>query len=413
MAKKPVNKDLLVGIDIGTSKVVTLVGEMSSDGKLNVIGFGSHPSQGLKRGVVVNIESTVQSIQRSVEDAELMAGCEIYSAFTGIAGSHIRSINSHGIVAIRDQEVSQSDVDRVIDAAKAIAIPADQKILHVLPQEFIIDSQDSIREPIGMSGVRLEAKVHIVTGAVSAAQNIVKCMKRCGLSTSDIVLEQFASSQSILTDDEKELGVCMIDIGGGTSDIAIFTDGAIRHTAVIPIAGDQVTNDIAIALRTPTRNAEEIKIKYGCALQDLVDSNMMIDIPTMGDNRVGRRLAARALAEVVEARYEELFSLAAAELRRSGLEEIMAAGIVLTGGASKIAGAQELAERVFKIPVRIGKPHNVMGLPDIIHNPIYATGVGLLVYGQKQRQNQREVVIRQPSIKSLWSRMKNWFQGNF
>lgn len=412
MAKKPINKDLLVGIDIGTSKVVTLVGEVTSDGKLNVIGFGSHPSQGLKRGVVVNIESTVQSIQRSVEDAEHMAGCEIFSAFTGIAGSHIRSVNSHGIVAIRDREVSQNDVDRVLDAAKAIAIPADQKILHVLPQEFIIDNQDSIREPVGMSGVRLEAKVHIVTGAVSAAQNIVKCMKRCGLATSDIVLEQFASSQSILTDDEKELGVCMIDIGGGTSDIAIFTDGAIRHTAVIPIAGDQVTNDIAIALRTPTRNAEEIKIKYGCALQDLVDSNQMIDIPVIGD-RAGRRIPGRALAEVVEARYEELFNLALSELRRSGLENFIAAGIVLTGGASKIVGAQELAERVFKIPVRIGKPHNVTGLSDIIHNPIYATGVGLLVYGQKQRLSQREVVISQPNLKGLWSRMKNWFQGNF
>lgn len=411
MAKKP-NKDLLVGIDIGTSKVVTLVGELSNDGKLNVIGYGTHPSQGLKRGVVVNIESTVQSIQRSVEDAELMAGCEIYSAYTGIAGSHIRSINSHGIVAIRDHEVSPNDVERVIDAAKAIAIPADQKILHVLPQEFIIDSQDSIREPVGMSGVRLEAKVHVVTGAVSAAQNIVKCMKRCGLMTSDIVLEQFASSQSILTDDEKELGVCMIDIGGGTSDIAIFTEGAIRHTAVIPIAGDQVTNDIAIALRTPTRNAEEIKISYGCALQDLVDSNQMIDIPTLGD-KVGRRLARRALAEVVEARYEELFTLALSELRRSGLEAMMSAGIVLTGGASNIAGAQGLAERIFKIPVRIGKPHHVAGLPDIINNPIYATGVGLLVYGLRQRQNQREVVLNQPSIKSLWSRMKNWFQGNF
>lgn len=412
MAKKPANKDLLVGIDIGTSKVVTLVGETTADGSVNVIGYGSHPSQGLKRGVVVNIESTVQSIQRSVEDAEHMAGCEIFSAFTGIAGSHIRSVNSHGIVAIRDREVSQNDVERVIDAAKAIAIPADQKILHVLPQEFIIDNQDSIREPVGMSGVRLEAKVHIVTGAVSAAQNIVKCMKRCGLATSDIVLEQFASSQSILTDDEKELGVCMVDIGGGTSDIAIFTDGAIRHTAVIPIAGDQVTNDIAIALRTPTRNAEEIKITHGCALQDLVDSTEMIDIPTIGD-RAGRRISAKALAEVVEARYEELFSLAYEELRRSGLENVIAAGIVLTGGASKVRGAKELAERVFNIPVRIGKPYNVTGLPDIIHNPIYATGVGLLVYGQKQRLTHRETVIQQPSMKSLWSRMKSWFQGNF
>lgn len=412
MAKKPINKDLLVGIDIGTSKVVTLVGEITSDGKLNVIGFGSHPSQGLKRGVVVNIESTVQSIQRSVEDAEHMAGCEIFSAFTGIAGSHIRSINSHGIVAIREREVSANDVERVIDAAKAIAIPADQKILHVLPQEFIIDNQDSIREPVGMSGVRLEAKVHIVTGAVSAAQNIVKCMKRCGLATSDIVLEQFASSESILTDDEKELGVCMIDIGGGTTDIAIFTDGAIRHTAVIPIAGDQVTNDIAIALRTPTRNAEEIKIQHGCALQELVDATQLIDIPTTGD-RAARQLPTKNLAEVIEARYEELFTIALNELRRSGLEEIISAGIVLTGGASKISGAQELAERIFKMPVRIGKPQNVTGLPDIIHNPIYATGVGLLVYGQKQRATQREVVISQPSMNSLWSRMKSWFQGNF
>jgi cell division protein FtsA len=407
-----IDKDLVVGIDIGTSKVVTLVGKATADGKLNVIGFGSHPSQGLKRGVVVNIESTVQSIQRSVEDAEHMAGCEIFSAYTGIAGSHIRGVNSHGIVAIRDREVSQSDIDRVLDAAKAIAIPADQKILHVLPQEFIIDNQDSIREPIGMSGVRLEAKVHIVTGAVSAAQNIVKCMKRCGLAASDIVLEQFASSQSILTDDEKELGVCIIDIGGGTSDIAIFTDGAIRHTAVIPIAGDQVTNDIAIALRAPTQNAEEIKIQQGCALQDLVDEKQTIEIPAIGD-KTGRQVPAKMLAEVIEARYEELFVLALSELRRSGLEDVISAGIVLTGGASKINGAQELAERVFKAPVRIGKPQNVTGLPDIIHNPIYATGVGLLVYAHKQRGNQREAVIHQPSVKSLWSRMKSWFQGNF
>ncbi|OGT56918.1 MAG: cell division protein FtsA [Gammaproteobacteria bacterium RIFCSPHIGHO2_12_FULL_43_28] len=411
MAKKP-NKDLIIGIDIGTSKVVTLVGVVASDGQLNIIGLGSHPSQGLKRGVVVNIESTVQSIQRSVEDAELMAGCEIYSAYTGIAGSHIRSINSHGIVAIRDSEVTQNDVERVIDAAKAIAIPADQRVLHVLPQEYLIDHQDSIREPIGMSGVRLEAKVHIVTGAVSAAQNIVKCMKRCGLNTNDIVLEQFASSQAILSDDEKELGVCMIDIGGGTSDIAIFTEGAIRHTAVIPIAGDQVTNDIAIALRTPTRNAEEIKLKYGCALQDLVDNNQMIDIPTLGD-RAGRRLPHRALAEVIEARYEELFSLANAELERSGLKNFVAAGIVLTGGASKVPGAQELAERIFRMPVRIGKPNQIVGMIEVIDNPVYATSVGLLLYGLRQRQQQQEMVLNHPSMKSLWTRMRSWFQGNF
>ncbi len=410
MAKKP-NKDLMVGIDIGTSKVVAIVGEITSDGKINVIGLGSHPSQGMKRGVVVNIESAVGSIQNAVEEAELMAGCQIYSAYTGIAGSHIRSINSHGIVAIRDREVTQTDVDRVIDAAKAVAIPADQKILHILPQEFIIDNQDSIREPIGMSGVRLEAKVHIVTGAVSAAQNIVKCLKRCGLVASDIVLEQFASSQSILAEDEKELGVCMIDIGGGTTDIAIFTDGSIRHTAVIPIAGDQVTNDIAIALRTPARNAEEIKLKYACALQDLADTNQMIDIPTVGD-RPGRHLSKRALAEVVEARYEELFTLVATEIRRSGLEDLIAAGIVLTGGASKVEGAVELAERVFKMPVRLGTPQFVTGLPDVINNPVYATGVGLLIYGLQQRDNQRET-LTQPSLKGLLGRMKSWFQGNF
>lgn len=410
MAKKP-NKDLMVGIDIGTSKVVAIVGEVTNEKKLNIVGVGSHPSQGLKRGVVVNIESTVQSIQRAVEEAELMAGCQIYSAYTGIAGSHIRSINSHGIVAIRDREVSQTDVDRVIDAAKAVAIPADQKILHILPQEFIIDNQDSIREPIGMSGVRLEAKVHIVTGAVSAAQNIVKCLKRCGLAASDVVLEQFASSQSILTDDEKELGVCMIDIGGGTTDIAIFTDGSIRHTAVIPIAGDQVTNDIAIALRTPARNAEDIKIKHACALQDLADANQMIDIPTVSE-RPGRHLSKRALAEVVEARYEELFTLVAAEIRRSGLEDLIAAGIVLTGGASKVEGAVELAERVFKVPVRLGAPQYVTGLPDVIHNPVYATGVGLLLYGMQQRENQGDG-MRQSGVKSIFARMKDWFQGNF
>ena len=410
MAKKP-KKDFMVGIDIGTSKVVAIVGEVTSDGKLNVVGLGSHPSQGLKRGVVVNIESTVQSIQRAVEEAELMAGCQIYSAFTGIAGSHIRSINSHGIVAIRDREVTHADVDRVIDAAKAVAIPADQKILHILPQEFIIDSQDSIREPVGMAGVRLEAKVHIVTGAVSAAQNIVKCLKRCGLAASDIVLEQFASSQSILSDDEKELGVCMVGIGGGTTDIAIFTNGSVRYTAVIPIAGDQVTNDIAIALRIPARNAEDIKLKHASALQDLADTNHMIDLPSSSD-RPGRHISKRALAEVVEARYEELFKLVLAEIHRSGLYESIAAGVVLTGGASKVEGAIELAERVFKMPVRIGAPQQVTGLPEIINNPIYATGVGLLLYGmQQQRDTQREVM--QSNIKSLLGRMKGWFQGNF
>jgi cell division protein FtsA len=319
MAKRS-DRNLLVGLDIGTSKVVAIVGEIKADGELEIIGIGSHPSRGLKKGVVVNIESTVQSIQRAVEEAELMAGCEIHSVYAGIAGSHVRSLNSHGIVAIKDKEVVQGDVERVIDAAKAVAIPADQKILHVLPQEYIIDAQEGIRDPIGMSGVRLEAKVHIVTGADSAAQNIVKCVQRCGLAVDDIVLEQLASSYAVLTEDEKDLGVCVVDIGGGTTDIAVFGGGAIRHTAVIPIAGDQVTNDIAVSMRTPTQYAEDIKIKYACALSQLANPDETIEVPSVGD-RPPRRLARQTLAEIVEPRYEELFALVRDELRRAGLEE--------------------------------------------------------------------------------------------
>ncbi len=309
MAKRT-DRNLIVGLDIGTSKVVAIVGELKADGALEIIGIGSHPSRGLKKGVVVNIESTVQSIQRAVEEAELMADCEIHAVYAGIAGSHVRSLNSHGIVAIKDKEVGQGDVERVIDAAKAVAIPADQKILHVLPQEFIIDSQEGIRDPIGMSGVRLEAKVHIVTGADSAAQNIVKCVQRCGLEVDDIVLEQLASSYAVLTEDEKDLGVCMVDIGGGTTDIAVFGGGAIRHTAVIPIAGDQVTNDIAVSMRTPTQYAEDIKIRYACALSQLANPDETIEVPSVGD-RPPRRLARQTLAEIVEPRYEELFALIA------------------------------------------------------------------------------------------------------
>lgn len=311
---KKTDKKLIVGLDIGTSKVCAVVGEVSEAHGVEVIGIGIHPSRGLKKGVVVNIESTVQSIQRAVEEAELMAGCQINSVYAGIAGNHIRSLNSHGIVAIRDKEVTASDVDRVIDAARAVAIPADQKIIHILPQEFIIDNQEGIKEPVGMSGVRLEAKVHMVTGAVSAAQNIIKCVRRCGLEVDDIILQQLASSYSVLLDDEKELGVCLVDIGGGTTDIAVFTEGAIRHTAVIPIAGDQVTNDIAVALRTPTQNAEEIKIKYACALAQLATAEESIEVPSVGE-RPPRRLARQTLAEVVEPRYEELLSLVQAELR--------------------------------------------------------------------------------------------------
>jgi len=406
-------KNLIVGLDIGTSKVVAIVAEVGGSGKMEIIGIGSHPSRGLKKGVVVNIESTVQSIQRAVEEAELMAGCQINSVYAGIAGSHIKSLNSHGIVAIRDSEVNQSDIERVIDAARAVAIPADQKILHILPQEFVIDKQEGIREPIGMSGVRLEAKVHMVTGAVSAAQNIVKCVRRCSLDVDDIILEQLASSYAVLTDDEKELGVCLVDIGGGTTDIAVFTEGAIRHTAVIPIAGDQVTNDIAVALRTPTQYAEEIKIKYACALTQLASPDETIEVPSVGD-RPPRRLARQTLAEVVEPRYEELLSLIQAELRRSGFEDLIAAGIVLTGGSSKMEGVVELAEEIFHMPVRLGSPQYVSGLVDVVRNPIYATGVGLLLFGDQHRNDRSGGESAMGgSSKSVWERMKNWFTGNF
>jgi cell division protein FtsA len=411
MAKREERK-LLIGLDIGTSKVVAIVGELSSENTLEVIGIGSHPSRGLKRGVVVNIESTVQSIQRAIEEAELMSGCEINTVYAGIAGSHVRSLNSHGIVAIRDKEVSSGDIDRVIDAARAVAIPADQKVLHVLPQEFLIDSQEGIREPIGMSGVRLEAKVHLVTGAVSAAQNIVKCVQRCGLDVEDVVLEQLASSFSVLTEDEKELGICLVDMGGGTTDLAVFRGGAIQHTAVIPIAGDQVTNDIAISLRTPTQHAEEIKIKYACALSQLANLDETIEVPSVGD-RPPRRLARQTLAEVVEARYEELFSLVRDELRRSGFEELIAAGLVLTGGSAKMEGAVELAEEIFHVPVRLGVPQYVEGLVDVVRNPIHATGVGLLIYGKEAVQAEPERATDRAGMPGMFQKMGKWFQGNF
>ncbi len=411
MSKKP-EKNLIVGLDIGTSKVVAIVGEITFEGNLDIIGMGSYPSVGLKKGVVVNIESTVQSIQRAVQEAELMAGCQIHSVYTGIAGSHIRSLNSHGIVAIRDHEVTQMDVDRVIDAAKAVAIPADQKILHILPQQFIIDKQDGIKEPIGMSGVRLEAKVHMVTGSVSAAQNIIKCVRRCGLEVDDIILEQLASSYAVLTEDEKELGVCLVDIGGGTTDIAVFTQGFIRHTAVIPIAGDQVTNDIAVALRIPTQNAEAIKIKDATALARLADPNEMVDVSGIPD-RPMRRLSRRTLAEVIEPRYEELFSLINDELRRHGLEELIRSGIVVTGGSAKMAGVVELAEEVFQMPVRLGLPRFVTGLVDVTRNPIYSTGIGLLLYGQQQQLERQMSTSTYQGLPGVWGRVRRWFQGNF
>jgi cell division protein FtsA len=399
----------IVGLDIGTSKVAAIVGEITVDGEVEVIGIGSAPSRGLKKGVVVNIESTVHSIQRAVEEAELMAGCRIDEVYAGIAGSHVRSLNSHGIVAIRDREVFPQDVERVIDAAQAVAIPADQKVLHILPQEYLVDNQEGVREPLGMSGVRLEAKVHLVTCAVNAAQNVEKCIERCGLKVKDVILEQLASSYAVLSDDERELGVCMVDIGGGTTDIAVFTDGAIRHTAVIPIAGDQVTNDIAMALRTPTPYAEEIKIKYACALTQLARADETIKVPGVGD-KPAKELSRQALAEVVEPRYDELFTLVQAELRRSGFEELIAAGIVLTGGSSKMEGVVELAEEIFHMPVSLGSPKHVTGLKDIVRNPIYATGVGLLLYGKQREEESRG---RGGRSSSVVKRLKNWVSENF
>jgi cell division protein FtsA len=380
---------------------------------VEVIGLGSHPSRGLKRGVVVNIDSTVQSIQRAVEEAEMMAGCEIKAVSAGISGGHVRSLNSNGIVAIRDGEVTQSDKDRVLDAARAVAIPSDQKILHVLAQEYIIDGQDGIREPIGMSGVRLEARVHIVTGAESAAQNIIKCVRRCGLNDDELILQQVASSAAVLADDEKDLGVCLCDIGGGTTDIAVFVHGAIHHSAVIPIAGDQVTNDIAVALRTPTHHAEDLKLRYACAMPQLANVNETIEVPSVGD-RAPRRLERQTLAEVVEPRYEELFGLVQAELKRSGFENMIAAGVVLTGGGSRMEGAIELAEEVFNMPVRLGIPQHVTGLVEVVRNPVYATGVGLLLEAaRKAKAGPAQRSIRQEQMVGALEKMKAWFQGNF
>lgn len=409
MSKKN-NKKLIVGLDIGTTKVVTIVGEISESGTINIIGVGHQKSKGLKKGVVVNIEATVSSIKRAIEEAELMAGCHIHSVYTGIAGSHIKSLNSHGIVAIRDHEVTHADVDRVIDAAKAVAIAGDQKIIHILPQEFVIDNQEGIKEPVGMSGVRLEAKVHMITGAVSAAQNIVKCVRRCGLEVDDIILEQLASSQAVLTEDEKELGVCLVDIGGGTTDIAIFSNGSIVHTAVIPIAGDQVTNDIAVALRTPTQHAEDLKLKYACALTQMADIGDMVTVPGVGD-RASKQLSRKTLAEVVEPRYEELFMLIQAEIKRSGFHDGIASGIVLTGGSSMVPGAVELAEEIFHMPVRLGTPQQVSGLKDVVNNPVFSTGVGLLQYGcQQENLNKEALFTDNTNLRSVWNRMRSWFQ---
>jgi len=406
------NKNLIVGLDIGTSKIAAIVAEMKPEGGFEVIGMGSSPSRGLKKGVVVNIESTVNAIQRALEEAELMADCKIRDVWTGIAGSHIRSFNSHGMVAIKDREVAQSDVDRVVETAKAIPIPTDQQILHVLNQEFVIDGQEDVREPLGMSGVRLEVKVHIVTGAVSAAQNIMKCVRRCGLEVNDLILQPLASAMAVLSEDEKDLGVCLVDIGGGTSDIAVFTQGAIRHTAVIPIAGDQITNDIAMALRTPTKEAEEIKRRYGCALRELADPQEMVEVPGVGE-RGSKKMSRQTLAEVIEPRAEELYSLVQAELRRSGFEELLSSGVVITGGSAAMQGMVELGEEVFHMPVRLGLPSYAGGLSEVIRNPRYSTGVGLLMAGLSQHQRQQIEKMQSGSFKQIVGRMKKWFETNF
>lgn len=412
MNKTKESKKLVVGLDIGTSKIVAIVAELKPEGGFEIIGMGSHPSRGLKKGVVVNIETTVSAIQRALEEAELMADCKIREVYTGIAGNHIKSFNSQGMVAIKDKEVAQMDIDRVIETAKAVQIPNDQQILHVLNQEFIIDGQEDVREPLGMSGVRLEVKVHIVTGAVSAAQNIIKCVRRCGLEVNDLVLQPLASSVAVLSDDEKDLGVCLVDIGGGTTDMAVFTHGAIRHTAVIPIAGDQITNDIAMALRTPTKDAEDIKQRFGCALSQLADPQEMVDVPGVGD-RSTRQLSRKTLAEVIEPRVEELYSLVQTELRRSGYEELLSSGVVLTGGSSAMQGMVELGEEIFHMPVRIGMPQYAGGLAEVVRSTRYATGVGLLIAGANEHRQRDVARMQVNSLQQVLERMKSWFTGNF
>jgi cell division protein FtsA len=406
------HKDIIVALDIGTTKIATVVAEVLPDGSIAIIGTGSRDSEGLRKGVVVNIEKTVESIQRSLEEAELMAGCKITAAYTGIAGSHIKSFNSHGMVAIKDKEVSQADIARVLETARAVNIPTDHQILHVLTQEFVIDGQEDVREPLGMSGVRLEVKVHIVTGAVSAAQNIVKCVRRCGLEVADLILQPLASSLAVLTEDEKDLGVALIDIGGGTTDVAVFTGGAIRHTAVIPIAGMQITNDIAMALRTPTKDAEDIKLRFGVAMQRLAGVDDMIDVPGIGD-RGSNTMSRQALAAVIEPRVEELFSLVQQSLRDSGYEELISSGVVLTGGSAQLPGLVELAEDMFSMPVRIGISRYKGGLEEVVRGPRHATAVGLLFEGMAQRQRTSRMMEKTGRLLSVTQRMKTWFAGNF
>lgn len=404
-------ENLIVGLDIGTTKICCIVGHMTAEG-LEIVGIGTSPSKGLRKGVVINIESTVEAIRKAVREAELMAGCEIKTVYAGIAGGHIKGLNSQGVIAIKNREVTQEDLTRVIDAAKAIAIPMDREVLHILPQEFIIDDQDGIREPLGMSGVRLEAKVHIVTGAVASAQNIVKCCNRAGVDVADIVLEQLASSEAVLSPDEKDLGVAMIDLGGGTSDIAIFSEGAIKHTSVLAIGGDHLSNDIAVGLRTPMAEAEKIKQKYGCCLTSMVGRDESIDVPSVG-GREARTLSRQLLAEILEPRVEEIFTLVNREIIKSGYEDLIASGVVITGGSAILPGMAELAEQIFNLPVRRGVPQRIGGLVDVVNSPIYATGVGLVKYGS-QNQHRAQFKIGQENVfERVVTRMKEWFSEFF
>jgi cell division protein FtsA len=411
MAKQK-SGEIIVGLDIGTTKICAIVGELTDTGNLDIIGIGTHPSKGLRKGVVVNIEATVASIRRAVEEAELMAGCEISHVYTGIAGGHIKGFNSQGIVAVKEKEVRDTDIARVIDAAKAVAIPMDREVIHVLPQEFIIDEQGGIKEPLGMAGVRLEAKVHIVTGAVSSAQNIVKCANRTGLNVADIVLQPLASAEAVLSDDEKELGVCLVDIGGGTTDIAIFSGGAIVHTAVIALGGNNLTSDIAIGLRTPAHEAERIKQKFGCALASMVNKDETIEVPSVG-GRQPRVLGRQILCEILEPRVEEIFQLVHREIQKCGYEDLLASGVVITGGSTLLAGMPELAEEVIGLPVRRGMPRGIGGLVDVVKSPMYATGVGLVVYGAKN-MDRRMFRIRDENVyKKVKGRMREWLEEIF
>ncbi len=401
---------LVVGLDIGTTKICTVVGEVAN-GQANIIGLGTSPSKGLRKGVVINIESTVQSIKKAVEEAELMADCHITSVYAGIAGGHIKGINSHGVIAVKNKEITSNDVKRVIDAASAVAIPMDREVIHIIPQEFIVDDQDGIKDPVGMSGVRLEGRVHIVTGAITSAQNIIKCANRAGLDVDDIVLEQLGSSEAVLTPEEKELGAAIIDIGGGTTDLVIFSNGAIKHTAVISLAGSHITNDISVGLRTPVEEAEKIKIRYGCALTSLVRKDETIEVPSVG-GRKPRVLSRQTLAEIIEPRVEEILSLVRDELVKMGYGNLIASGLILTGGSAILEGIPELAEQIFNLPVRRGTPVGIGGLVDLVNSPIYATGVGLVLYGSRNMVQSRFKVGEGNVFSKVTRRMKEWI-GEF